>query len=199
MSKAKQRVVQPTIHNRPAPRPEPVPTPSPESNVFTVPVQKINYFLDVDTTNMTQATRDFIFLHGLKQLINDTHSGVRVEEEDGEDIIDNTDRIRELVESKAAALSNNQLNVRETGSGVPLDYKKLALRWASANTGQPIKALEGARKVKQLSISQLLQLVCDKLGVSYEEVHAELLEKVRQLSAVSKDSAATVSLDDLLG
>lgn len=153
---------------------------------YSIPVGKLETDYKVDTADMNPATLQFIFRHGLKQLINDSHSGIKEAEE-----------VERLVISKIKALETNKITNRASGDDVHTDYKRFALKWLAASTGQSIKSLETFRKTKGITTDKLLSVVCDKLGESFPDIDASIKEKVKQSKIEASESAAMIDLDEL--
>ena len=156
---------------------------------YSIAVAKLNNAFAVATGDMTEATKDFIFAHGLKQLINDAHSGKK-------DLAE----IERLVTAKINCLEANETTSRgSVNDTVGGDFKRIALTWIANKTGSTKKAIEATRTHNNLSTPELLEMICDKAELSYTEVKAEIDAAVEASKVKTDKIADKIDLSTLLG
>lgn len=158
-----------------------------ESIIYEIHVAKLQKDIAVNTATMTPATKSFIFNHGLKQLINDSHSGEK-----------DLEKVEQKVMAKIANLHNNLLSARASGDDSHGVVKKVTYDWLVKSTGNSKKALEEFRKINSFTTTQLLEIICKQLGEDIAVVQASIAEIVAKAVVEASELAANIDLEELL-
>ncbi len=158
-----------------------------EIETFEISVAKLEKDFTVSMETMTDATKSFIFRHGLKQLINDAHAGEK-----------DIEAVEAKVSAKIANLHSNLLSARASGDDCHTDYKKIAYDWLVKSTGNNKKTLEAFRKTNGWTTKQLLEIVCENLGEDFTTIDATIQDTLKKSRMEASELASSINLEELL-
>jgi hypothetical protein len=151
-------------------------------------INKTQTMVEIAEAELPQASKDFIFNYGLRQILNDCHSSIK--RADFSDEKSFSEAVMEAVDAKLGAILSGDLHTRRA-SGESLDP---VVRETVAIAKEELAILlknKGLSKAKVSNYDEVLQ--------SYVEKHVERLTKEAKTRIAAKaKKAAEVNLDDLM-
>lgn len=161
---------------------------------FEIPIAKINQTRAINWQELSPDMQAFIVAHGLKQLLNDCHAGVkRTEYKYDADWLAEVTRV---VDEKHAAILSGNVSTRKART--PID--SLADRILKIAKGEiAIMARARGLKVKDLDMNKLVQQLLDKQGERITKQAKKELEAEAKMRETIKDDDELASLFDNLG
>lgn len=142
----------------------------------SVHIAKLGFDIEVDYDNFPEKSKEFIIDYGLKQLINDSHSGINKED---------VEAIQTAIQNKVAQMEEGLLGVRViSGAKNPVESFYIKALAEMSNNSQ--KAIKEALSKKEVSI------------VEYVEAHSakdKIIAKAEELLEQSKLRATTPEIE----
>ena len=144
---------------------------------FLVPVGKVGSQFEVDWEALPAASQEYIIAYGLKQRLNDCHSGEK-DPQLAQALVEKT--LQGLLEGRVAA-------TKSRGSA----WDKHMLVEISNATNVKLQPLREKLGNSPIKLREVFNALCVKRGVNYDEVYAKWVAQQNPLGEFDLDNLLT--------
>lgn len=155
---------------------------------YSINVNKLNESVAVDFEALPDNAKQYVIEYGLKQIVNDSHSGIKDKEE-----------VKAVIERKLQALAEGNITIRRGGSSNPHSRVVEAIvddlkNFLGIQKKQSREKITEAYDGTWASVDKVLKTLAEKKHVTYKELVAQY-ENIKEGENIEN---TPVALDELL-